>query len=214
VAAQGQPSPGRASALPCKERRENSGNTRKPTWPTSLLKWVGIREISYFTIELPPKRVPNTGMKPAIPLLAILSLLVVPVYGEEGVADYWWSSESAKDGVFRVVDMKHACKIVATEGKISLFRENGGKLEEYFTSENPKLISAIKQQIVYAPSVYVTGEDGVSLKVQAATSLEIGGSWCSLRAGLVEFGRVTDSAQIKKVLQILGYEAIPGGRFK
>jgi hypothetical protein len=179
-----------------------------------FLKWTGIREVSYFTVELPPKKVPNTAMKPAIPLLAILSLLVVPINGEEGVADYWWMRESAKDGVFRVVDMKHACKIVATEGKVSLFRENGGKLEEYFTSDNPKLISAVKQNIVWSPSVYVTGGDGVSLKVKAATSLEIGGSSCSLRVGVVEFGRVTDPAQIKKVLQILGYEPIPGGRFK
>lgn len=154
-------------------------------------------------------------MKTAIPLLAILSLLVVPVNGEEGVADYWWFRESPKeDGVFRVVDMKHACRIVATEGKISLFRENGGKLEEYFASENPKLISAIKQQIVWAPSHFVTGEDGVSLNVKAATSLEIGDSSCALRAGVVEFGKVTDPTQIKKVLQILGYEAIPGGRVK
>jgi hypothetical protein len=173
-----------------------------------------IRQASYFALDLCCAWGPTKLMKTTIPLLVILSLLVVPGNGEEGVADYWWNRESPENGSYRVVDMKHACKITVADGRISLFRENGGKLEEYFTSTNSKIVSDIKQQVIWAPSRYVVVADGLFVNVKAATSLEFGGSSCSLRAGLVEFAKLTDPAQIKKVLQIVGYESIPGGRFK
>ena len=129
---------------------------------------------------------------------------VAPLHADDSTQ--WWARDQSSPNTVRLGDMRRACRVETAGGIVRLFTESEGKLALYWESKDPKCADAVRQQMVWAPSVFTPVGNDAFVSKDAVASIDInkakdGAEVFVLRGLVAELASVTDPAAIKILKQ-------------
>jgi hypothetical protein len=136
----------------------------------------------------------------ALTILLFVAACVAPIHAED--PSHWWARDLSSPDTVRLGDMRRACRVETTGGVVRLFAESEGKLVLYWEAKDQKCADAVRQQMVWAPSVFTPIGNDAFVSKDSVASIAINRSKDGiqvfvLRGLSTELATVSDAAAIK-----------------
>jgi hypothetical protein len=123
-------------------------------------------------------------------------------------AIHYWAFDRSDPSLTRAGDVWAAARVETANETIRLLREVDGKLTAYWESRDSECWKTVKQQLIWAPSLFVPADDGAFVSARAIRSFDYkdgkdGKPTYVLKGTVAVLGSVSDPAAIKILEQQL-----------